>query len=124
MNYIWVEYFLDNHDCNISENCPCFEQTYDGECCNAESDYDKKWYCSLNLNVSCLKCIERFAIQKEKFTYSMMTKVFNAPMFDEKTALDDTYFLSEEEARQELETHIEIYKWYLDVKLKDNTKTE
>lgn len=94
----------------FSEDCPCFEQTYDGEYCKAAKDYDKKWYCSLNLNIICSKCIERFAIQKEKFTYSMMTKVFNAPMFDEKTRLDDTYFLSEEEARQALKAHIEIYK--------------
>lgn len=108
----------------FSENCPCFEQDYDGEYCKAAKDYNKKWYCSLNLNVICSKCIERFAIQKEKFTYSMMKSVFNAPMFDKNTTLDNTYFLSEEEAKRELETHIQIYKGYLEAKSKDNAKTE
>lgn len=73
-----------------------------GERCIACADIDFSSYCSLNLNLSCDECKERIAIQADKFNFSMMCRVFNTPMFDEKIELVDTLFLTKREAEQAL----------------------
>ena len=68
------------------------------EKCAACDDFDDACYCSLNLNVFCEMCKERIAIQKDKFDFAMMRRVFNTPMFDKNTVLEDMLFLTEDEA--------------------------
>ena len=91
----------------FESDCEYFEPAcYYDDCerCNADIEDDDKepWYCSLHLDVLCEKCKERFAIQKDKFTLSMVRQVFNTPMFKESTSLEDTYYLSFEEAEEAL----------------------
>ena len=91
----------------FENNCEYFEPACymdDSERCNAKIEDDDKepWYCSLNLDVLCEKCKSRFAIQKDKFTLSMVRQVFNTPMFKENTSLEDVYYLSFEEAEEAL----------------------
>lgn len=93
----------------FESDCEYYEQQYwadDCERCNAKIEDDDKepWYCSLNLDILCEKCKERFAIQKDKFTFSKMRQVFNTPMFNENTSLEDIYYLSLEEAENALKT--------------------
>lgn len=87
----------------FKDDCEYLEPQYwadDCERCNAQIEDDDKepWYCSLNLDILCEKCKERFAIQKDKFTFSKVRQVFNTPMFNENTSLEDIYYLSFEEA--------------------------
>lgn len=91
----------------FENDCEYFlPQCYYDDCdrCTAEIEDDDKepWYCSLNLDILCEKCKERFAIQKDKFTISMVKQVFNTPMFKESTSLEDVYYLSFEEAEEAL----------------------
>lgn len=91
----------------FEKNCEYFEPAcyYDDyERCNAEIEDDDKepWYCSLNLDVLCEKCKSRFAIQKDKFTLSMVRQIFGTPMFNENTSIEDVYYLSFEEAEEAL----------------------
>ena len=74
----------------------------DVESCSAAEDRDQGDYCSLYLNVICDKCKERFAIQKDKFDYSMLNSVYNTAMFDENTPLEDRIYLSTEDAEKAL----------------------
>lgn len=89
------------NDCEYFEPACCYD---DCERCNAKIEDDDKepWYCSLNLDILCEKCKERFAIQKDKFTLSMIRQVFNTPMFKENTSLEGIYYLSFEEAEEAL----------------------
>ena len=89
------------NDCEYFEPACYFD---DYERCNAKIEDDDKepWYCSLHLDILCEKCKERFAIQKDKFTISMVRQVFNTPMFNENTSLEGTYYLSFEEAEEAL----------------------
>ncbi len=89
------------NDCEYFEP-QCFCE--DTERCNADiKDDDKEpWYCSLNLDILCEKCKSRFAIQKNKFTLSMVNRIFNTPMFRESISLDEIYYLSFEEAEKAL----------------------
>lgn len=91
----------------FESDCEYFEPACymdDSERCNAKIEDDDKepWYCSLNLDVLCEKCKSRFAIQKDKFTLSMVRQVFNTPMFKENIFLEDVYYLSFEEAEEAL----------------------
>lgn len=91
----------------FENDCEYFlPQCYYDDCdrCTAEIEDDDKepWYCSLNLDILCEKCKERFAIQKDKFTISMVKQVFNTPMFKEGASLEDVYYLSFEEAEEAL----------------------
>ena len=66
-------------------------------------DDDKEpWHCSLNLDILCEKCKERFAIQKDIFTFSKIRQIFNTPMFNNHLSLEDIYYLSLEEAENAL----------------------
>lgn len=88
-------------DCEHFEAACCL-----GDCdrCNAQIEDDDKepWYCSLNLDILCEKCKERFAIQKDIFTISKIRQVFNTPMFNNHLSLEDIYYLSLEEAENAL----------------------
>ena len=88
-------------DCEYFEPACWFD---DSERCNAEIENDDKepWHCSFNLDVLCEKCKERFAIQKDKFTLSMVRQIFSTPMFDEDVSIEDVYYLSFEEAENAL----------------------
>lgn len=89
----------------FEKNCPYFEpQEYmeDVESCKAAEDRDQGDYCSLYLNIICDKCKERFAIQKDRFDYSMLNRVYNTVMFDENTSLEDRVYLSMEDAEKVL----------------------
>ena len=91
----------------FESDCEYFEPAcYYDDCerCNAKIEDDDKepWYCSLHLDVLCEKCKERFAIQKDKFTIAKVRQVFNTPMFNENTSLEDIYYLSFEEAEEAL----------------------
>lgn len=91
----------------FENDCEYLEPQYwanDCERCNAQIDDDDKepWYCSLNLDILCEKCKERFAIQKDRFTFSKIRQVFNTPMFNKNTSLEDIYYLSLEEAEDAL----------------------
>jgi hypothetical protein len=50
-----------------------------------------------------IACEARFGIEKAKFNLSMLYQVYNTPLFDKNTSLEDTYFLTEEEAREKME---------------------
>ena len=91
----------------FEDDCEFFEPVYcagDCERCNAEIiDDDKEpWHCSLNLDILCEKCKERFAIQKDIFTFSKIRQIFNTPMFNNHLSLEDIYYLSLEEAENAL----------------------
>lgn len=91
----------------FESDCEYFEPAcYYDDCerCNAQiEDNDKEpWYCSLNLDVLCEKCKSRFAIQKDKFTFSKIRQIYNAPMYNENISLEDVYYLSLEEAENAL----------------------
>ena len=89
----------------FEENCQYLEpQSWYDDCdrCKAVKDYDEGCYCDLNVKIFCDTCKDRIAIQKDKFILSMSHSVFNTPMFDENTKLEDTYFLTKEEAEQAL----------------------
>lgn len=97
----------------FESDCEYFEPACyydDSERCNAEIEDDDKepWYCSLNLDVLCEKCKSRFAIQKDKFTLSMVRQIFGTPMFNENTSIEDVYYLSFEEAKEALSRIINI----------------
>lgn len=89
-------------------NCEYYEPQHwldDSEECFApitNDDYEP-YYCSMNLDIYCEKCKERFAIQKDVFTLSKAHQVYNSPMFNSKTDLVDTYFCTLEEAEKMLE---------------------
>ena len=103
----------------FDKNCPYLrpQEFYDDyDRCKAVDDYDEGCYCGLNLKIFCNTCKERMAIVKEKFTYPMMRRVYNTPMFDKNTSLDDTLFLSYEDAAKCLKEHIEIYNGILETK--------
>lgn len=88
----------------FAENCPHLEPA-EWECserCKACDDYYDASYCSLYLKIFCDTCKERIAIQRDKFTFAMMRRVFNTPMFDKSTELRDTLFLTKEEAERAL----------------------
>lgn len=89
------------NDCEYFEPACC---TGDCEMCNAQIEDDDKepWDCSLNLDVLCEKCKERFAIQKDIFTFSKIRQIFNTPMFNKHISLEDIYYLSLEEAEDAL----------------------
>lgn len=85
----------------FEKNCPYLEpQSWYDDCdkCKAIEDYDKSCYCTLDLKIHCAACKSRLAIQREKFTYGMMTRVFNTPMFSENTPQEDILYLTEKEA--------------------------
>lgn len=87
----------------FKEPCPYFkEQAWAEDCdrCKAVSDFDEGCYCSLNVKIFCDTCKERIAIQREKFTFSMMNSIFNTPMFNTNTDVEDIYFLTKEEAEK------------------------
>lgn len=91
----------------FEDDCEYYEPAcYMDDCerCNAQIEDDDKepWYCSFNLDILCEKCKERFAIQKDKFTLSMVRQVFNTPMFKENTSFEDVYYLSFEDAEEAL----------------------
>lgn len=91
----------------FESDCEYYEpQCWADDCerCKAKIEDDDKepWYCSLNLDILCERCKERFAIQKDKFTFSKMRQVFNTSMFNNNTALEDVYYLSLEEAENAL----------------------
>ena len=89
----------------FEEDCPYLEpQSWYDDCdrCTAVEDYDESCYCTLNLKIFCDTCKSRLAIQKEKFTYGMMTRVFNTCMFDKNTSDEDILYLTREEAEQKL----------------------
>lgn len=91
----------------FDSDCEYFEPQEwadDRERCNAKIEDDDKepWYCSLNLDILCEKCKSRFTIQKDKFALSMIHQIFNTPMFNENTSLEDVYYLSFEEAEAAL----------------------
>ena len=89
----------------FEEDCPYLEpQSWYGDCdrCEAVEDYDEGCYCTLNLKIFCDTCKSRLAIQKEKFAYGMMTRVFNTPMFDKNTSDEDILYLTREDAEQKL----------------------
>ena len=89
----------------FEEDCPYLEpQSWSDDCdrCKAVDDYDEGCFCTLNLKIYCDTCKSRLAIQKEKFTYGMMTRVFNTPMFDENTSDEDILYLTREEAEAKL----------------------
>lgn len=69
------------------------------ECCEIGED---GYCCSLYLDMRCEMCRDRIAIQKDKFQYSMMNKIYNTAMFDKNTKLEDMYFLTLEEAVNKL----------------------
>ena len=85
--------------------CPHYEpaEWEISERCTACDDYEDSHFCSLNLDIHCEMCKERIAIQQDKFSFSMMRRVFNTPMFDKNTKLEDTLFLTKEEAETALE---------------------
>lgn len=88
---------------DFEENCPYLEpQSWYDDCdrCTAVEDYDEGCYCTLDLKIHCDTCKSRLAIQKEKFTYGMMTRVFNTPMFNKNTADEDILYLTREEAEE------------------------
>lgn len=89
----------------FEEDCPYLEpQAWYDDCdiCKAVKDYDEASYCTLDLKILCDTCKSRLAIQKDKFQWSMMNRVFNTPMFNTNTDLEDTYFLTKEEAEKAL----------------------
>ena len=93
----------------FEENCPCLEpQSWYDDCdrCTAVEDYDEGYYCTLNLKIHCNACKSRLAIQKEKFTYGMMTRVFNTPMFNKNTSDEDILYLTREEAECTLKRRV------------------
>lgn len=93
----------------FEEDCPYLERASwydDADECKAIEDYHERQYCTLNLKIFCDKCKERFAIQKDKFAYSMMHQVYNSPMFDSNTTLEYTYFRTKEEAEKALKEKI------------------
>lgn len=91
----------------FEDDCKYYEPQHwadDCEECFApimNDDYEP-YYCSLNLDIYCEKCKERFAIQKDVFTLSKAHQVYNAPMFNSNTELRDTYFRTKEEAEKAL----------------------
>ena len=90
----------------FENDCEYYEpEYYAGDCekCNAEITDDKEhWYCSLNLDILCEKCKDRFAIQKDVFTFSKVRQIYNTPMFNNHLSLEDIYCLSFEEAENAL----------------------
>lgn len=91
----------------FEDDCEFFEPVYcagDCERCNAQIEDDDKepWNCSLNLDILCEKCKDRFAIQKDIFTFSKIRQIFNTPMFNDHLSLEDIYYLSLEEAESAL----------------------
>lgn len=91
----------------FEDDCEYFEPACyaeDCEWCNAEiiDDDKERWYCSHNLDILCEKCKERFAIQKDIFTFSKVRQIYNTPMYNENISLEDTYYLSFEEAENAL----------------------
>ncbi len=92
-------------DKEFEENCPYLDpQSWydDSDRCKAVTNYEEANYCTINLKILCDTCKSRLAIQKDKFTWSMMCNVFNTPMFNTNTDLYDTYFLTKEEAEKKL----------------------
>jgi hypothetical protein len=96
----------------FENDCEYYEPVYcagDCEKCNAEIKDDKEpWYCSLNLDVLCEKCKDRFAIQKDIFTFSKVRQIYNTPMFNNHLSLEDIYYLSFEEAEEALKKIISV----------------
>ena len=95
----------------FEDDCKYYEPQHwadDCEECFApimNDDYEP-YYCSLNLDIYCEKCKERFAIQKDVFTLAKAHQVYNSPMFNEKTTLEYTYFRTKEEAEKALSEHL------------------
>ena len=88
----------------FADNCPHLEPA-EWECsesCKACDDYDDASYCSLYLKILCDTCKERIAIQRDRFSFAMMRRVFNTPMFDKSIELKDMLFLTYEEAEHAL----------------------
>ena len=71
-------------------------------------DYD---YCSLDLKIICDKCKDRLTIRKDYFKLSYMDKVYNTLQFDPTTKLENTYFLTIEEAQEKIEGLKENNEW-------------
>lgn len=91
----------------FENDCEYFEPVYyagDCERCNAEiiDDDKERWYCSHNLDILCEKCKDRFAIQKDIFTFSKIRQIYDTPMFNDNLSLEDIYYLSLEEAENAL----------------------
>lgn len=87
----------------LEHNCQWFEQDWEGDRCRGCEDYEDSWYCSINLKVLNHACKARFGIEKTKFELSKLYQVYNTPLFDKNTPLEDTYFLTEESAMAKME---------------------
>lgn len=94
----------------FEENCQYLDpQSWYDDCdrCKAVEDYDEGCYCDLNVKIFCDTCKSRLAIQKEKFTYGMMTRVFNTPMFDKNTSDEDILYITKEEAEAKMKEGVQ-----------------
>ena len=99
------EFYIPSKE--FKENCPYYEpQCWEDYCekCKAVDNFDNgAYYCSLNLEILNEKCKERLAIQKDVFTFSKLNHIYNTPMFNEGTDIEDICYLTEEEAKEALE---------------------
>lgn len=71
------------------------------EYCDCQDDYEH--YCSLNLEIYCELCKERLTIHKDYFSLSKITQIYGTAQFNPNTKLEDTYFLTVEEAQKKIE---------------------
>ena len=90
----------------FKDDCECFESEFyeRPEYCKFVSDIDDddSEYCSLNLKIFCDKCKDRLTIHKDYFKLSYIHRVYNTPQFNPNTKLEDTYFLTTEEAAEKI----------------------
>ncbi len=75
----------------------------DSDRCEAAEDSDDGDYCSLYLKIFCDECKERLTYKKDKFTLSKRNYIYNTPMFDSTTDVEDTYYLTEEDVIEAIE---------------------
>lgn len=70
------------------------------EYCDCQDDYEH--YCSQNLEIYCDRCKERLTIHKDYFNLSKITQIYGTAQYKPTTKLEDTYFLTIEEAKAKL----------------------
>lgn len=93
----------------FGEDCEYFEDQYweSDEYCKyfdaVNNDYRGYENCSFDLKIICDKCKSRLTIHKDYFQLSYIDRVYNTQQFNPKTKLEDTYFLTVEEAEQKTE---------------------
>ena len=93
------------HSKEFDTECYYYDKGYDCDCCDAVL----KDYCSINIDIYCDECKERFVVAPVYFEYGMRTRVFGTEMFNEKTRLEDILYLTYEQAGDKIKELVNKY---------------